>query len=165
MPRSDFHKEGFFRSFATVFRISRESCSSDTARATPMAPTSAQYVLIASDLAVPLPLPFVPRIGPYRRFHGTLGERNQESADERIQTREQAAAAISCATCSDPNDCDTRICSGKFGAHDNLGGPKRKSLPFYRRNRIYDAADRGSRNCLFEVLRSCFCCARDKRSG
>src|SRR6267154_1249272 len=62
MPRSDFHKAGFFRSLATVFRISRESCSSDTARAMPMAPTSAQYVMIARDLAVPLPLPFVPRI-------------------------------------------------------------------------------------------------------
>jgi hypothetical protein len=31
-----------FKSAATVFNISRESCSSDTARATPMAPTSAQ---------------------------------------------------------------------------------------------------------------------------
>lgn len=30
------------KSFATLFRISRESCSSDAARATPMVPTSAQ---------------------------------------------------------------------------------------------------------------------------
>jgi hypothetical protein len=30
------------KSFATVFRVSFESCSSDTARATPMVPTSAQ---------------------------------------------------------------------------------------------------------------------------
>jgi hypothetical protein len=28
------------KSFATLFRISRESCSSDTARATPMVPTT-----------------------------------------------------------------------------------------------------------------------------
>src|SRR6266436_247178 len=62
MPRSDFHKAGFFRSLATVFKISRESSSSDTARAMPMAPTSAQYVMIARDLAVPLPLRLVPRI-------------------------------------------------------------------------------------------------------
>jgi hypothetical protein len=27
-------------------------------------------------------------------------------------------------------------------------GQKRNSLPFYRRNRIYDSADRGSRICL-----------------
>ena len=62
MPRCDFHKAGSFRRCATVFKISRESSSSDTARAMPMAPTSAQYVMIARDLAVPLPLPFVPRI-------------------------------------------------------------------------------------------------------
>jgi hypothetical protein len=54
------------------------------------------------------------------------GERNQESADERIQTSEQSAAAISRTTCSDPNGCDTRFRSGSFGAHDNLGGSKRK---------------------------------------
>ena len=89
------------------------------------------------------------RNGPYGRLHGTLGERNQEPANERIQTCEQSAAAISCATCSDPNGCDTRFRSGSFGAHDNLGGSKRKPLPFYRRNRIYDSADRGSRNRLF----------------
>src|SRR5260370_9312215 len=89
------------------------------------------------------------RNGPYGRLHGTLGERNQEPANERIQTCEQSTAAISCATCSDPNGCDTRFHSGSFGTHDNLGGSKRKSLPFYRRNRIYDPADRGSRNCLF----------------
>ncbi len=41
MPRSDFHKARFFRRCATVFKISRESSSSDTARAMPMAPTSA----------------------------------------------------------------------------------------------------------------------------
>jgi hypothetical protein len=58
----DFHKVGFFRRCAAVFKISRESSSSDTARAMPMAPTSAQYAMIARDLAVPLPLPFVPRI-------------------------------------------------------------------------------------------------------
>src|SRR6266481_2532458 len=81
-------------------------------------------------------------------LHGTLGERNQEPANERIQTCEQSVAAISGATCSDPNGCDTRFRSGNFGAHDNLGGSKRKSLPFYRRNRIYDSADRGSRICL-----------------
>jgi hypothetical protein len=40
------------------------------------------------------------RNGPNRYFHGSLGERNQESANERIQTCEQSAAAISCATCS-----------------------------------------------------------------
>jgi NAD(P)H-dependent flavin oxidoreductase YrpB (nitropropane dioxygenase family) len=37
------------------------------------------------------------------------------------------------------------------------------SLPFYRRNRIYDSADRGSRNCLFQMLGRCFWSARDKR--
>jgi hypothetical protein len=42
MPKSDFHKEGFFRRCATVFKISRESSSSDTARAMLMAPTIAQ---------------------------------------------------------------------------------------------------------------------------
>jgi hypothetical protein len=42
------------------------------------------------------------RNGPYGRICGTLGERNQESADERIQTCEQSAAAISCATRSGP---------------------------------------------------------------
>ena len=48
-----------------------------------------------------------------------------------------------------PKRCYARFRSRNFGAHDNLGGSKRKSLPFYRRNRIYDSADRGSRNCLF----------------
>ncbi len=51
---------GFFRSFATVFRILRESCSSDAARATPMAPTSAQYVKIACDLAALLSSSLLP---------------------------------------------------------------------------------------------------------
>jgi hypothetical protein len=89
------------------------------------------------------------RNGPYGRLHGTLGERSQKPANERLQTCEQSAAAISCATCSDPNGCDARFRSGSFGAHDNLGGSKRTPLPFYRRSRIYDSADRGSRNCLF----------------
>jgi len=35
------------------------------------------------------------RNGPYGRLHGTLGERNQEPANERIQGCEQSAAAIS----------------------------------------------------------------------
>src|SRR6266481_4774190 len=51
---------GFFRSFATVFRILHESCSSDAARATPMAPTSAQYVKIACDLAALLSSSLLP---------------------------------------------------------------------------------------------------------
>ena len=42
MPGSDFHKVGFFRRCATVFKISRESSLFDTARAMLMAPTSAQ---------------------------------------------------------------------------------------------------------------------------
>jgi hypothetical protein len=41
-PRSDFHKAGFFRRCDTVFKISRESSLSDTARAMLMAPTIAQ---------------------------------------------------------------------------------------------------------------------------
>jgi len=45
-----------FRSSATVFRISRESASSDTARANDIAPTSALKVKIALDLAVRLSL-------------------------------------------------------------------------------------------------------------
>ena len=42
----------FFRSSATVFCISRESASSDTARASDIAPTSALKIKIALDLAV-----------------------------------------------------------------------------------------------------------------
>jgi hypothetical protein len=40
-----------------VFNISRESASSDTARASDIAPTSAQKVKIACDLAARLSLP------------------------------------------------------------------------------------------------------------
>lgn len=43
-------------------RILRESCSSDTARAMVMAPTSAQYVMIARDLAAHLSFSLVSRI-------------------------------------------------------------------------------------------------------
>ena len=46
----------FFKSSATVFSISRESASSDTARARDIAPTSALKVKIALDLAVRLSL-------------------------------------------------------------------------------------------------------------
>src|SRR5438445_13533802 len=46
----------FFRSSATVFSISRESASSDTARAKDIAPTSAPKVTIALDRAVRLSL-------------------------------------------------------------------------------------------------------------
>ena len=42
---------GFFRRSATVFKISCESTSSDTARASDIAPTSALKVKIALDLA------------------------------------------------------------------------------------------------------------------
>jgi hypothetical protein len=38
---------------------------------------------------------------------------------------------------------------GKLGTHDNLRRSKRNSLPFHRRNRIYDSADRGSRKLSF----------------
>jgi hypothetical protein len=48
---------GFFRRSATVFKISRESASSDTARASDIAPTSALKVKIALDLAARLSLP------------------------------------------------------------------------------------------------------------
>src|ERR1700722_2828834 len=81
-------------------------------------------------------------------FTGRLARGIRNRLMNEFQTCEQSAAAISGATCSDPNGCDTRFRSGSFGAHDNLGGSKRKSLPFYRRNRIYDSADRGSRICL-----------------
>jgi hypothetical protein len=47
----------FFKSFPTVSSISRESVSSDTARASDIAPTSALKIKIALDLAVPLSLP------------------------------------------------------------------------------------------------------------
>src|SRR5580692_5283256 len=47
----------FFRSSATVFCISRDSDSSDTARARDIAPTSALKVKIALDLAARLSLP------------------------------------------------------------------------------------------------------------
>jgi len=54
-------EKGYFeaevlKSFATVFSISWESASSDTARAKDMAPTSALKVKIALDLAVRLSL-------------------------------------------------------------------------------------------------------------
>jgi len=48
------YEAGFFRNCATVFRISREGASSDTARARAIAPTSALKVRIALDLAVRL---------------------------------------------------------------------------------------------------------------
>ena len=48
---------GFFRRSATVFEISCESISSDTARASDIAPTSALKVRIALDLAARLSLP------------------------------------------------------------------------------------------------------------
>ena len=49
-------KSGFFRSSAAVFKISRERASSDTARASDIAPTSALKVRIALDLAARLSL-------------------------------------------------------------------------------------------------------------
>jgi hypothetical protein len=48
---------GCFRRSATVFKISRESDSSDTARASDIAPTSALKLKIALDLAARLSLP------------------------------------------------------------------------------------------------------------
>src|ERR1700733_8781636 len=48
---------GFFRRSATVFEISCESTSSDTARASDIAPTRALKVRIALDLAARLSLP------------------------------------------------------------------------------------------------------------
>src|SRR5580698_2146256 len=48
---------GFLRRPATVCKISRESTSSDTARARDIAPTSALKVKIALDLAARLSLP------------------------------------------------------------------------------------------------------------
>src|ERR1700674_5723904 len=51
------NQELVFRSSFTVLRISRESASSDTARASTMAPTSALKVKIAFDLAACLSLP------------------------------------------------------------------------------------------------------------
>jgi hypothetical protein len=48
---------GFFKRSATVFKISCESASSDTARASDIAPTSALKVKIALDLASRLSLP------------------------------------------------------------------------------------------------------------
>jgi hypothetical protein len=48
---------GFFRRSATVFRILRESASSDTARASDIPPTSALKIRIALDLAARLSLP------------------------------------------------------------------------------------------------------------
>src|SRR6476661_7134209 len=47
----------FFKSSPTVSSISRESSSSDTARASDIAPTSALTIKIAIDLAARLPLP------------------------------------------------------------------------------------------------------------
>ena len=47
----------FFRTSATVFRISRDIASSDTARASAIAPTSALKVKIALDLAARLFFP------------------------------------------------------------------------------------------------------------
>jgi len=47
----------FFRSSATVFRISRENDSSHTARASDIAPIGALKVKIALDLAARLSLP------------------------------------------------------------------------------------------------------------
>jgi hypothetical protein len=47
----------FFKSFPTVSSISRESDSSDTARASDIAPTSALKIKTALDLAVRLSLP------------------------------------------------------------------------------------------------------------
>jgi hypothetical protein len=46
---------GCFRRSATVFKISRESASSDTARASDIAPTSALKVKIALDLGALIP--------------------------------------------------------------------------------------------------------------
>src|ERR1700737_4686703 len=50
---SPYSHASFFRSSPTVFNISRESASSDTARESPIAPTSALRVKIAPDLAGP----------------------------------------------------------------------------------------------------------------
>ena len=51
------NQEPVFRSSFTVLRISRESASSDTARASTIAPTSALKVKIAFDPAALLSLP------------------------------------------------------------------------------------------------------------
>src|ERR1700730_8280327 len=51
------NQELVFRNSFTVLRVSMESVSSDTARASTMAPTSALKVKIAFDLAACLSLP------------------------------------------------------------------------------------------------------------
>jgi hypothetical protein len=54
---SGWFRAEFFRSSPTVSSISRESASSDTARARDIAPTSALKIKIALDLAARLSLP------------------------------------------------------------------------------------------------------------
>lgn len=55
--RLDRSHARYFKRSATVFKISCESTSSDTARASDIAPTSALKVKIALDLAARLSLP------------------------------------------------------------------------------------------------------------
>ena len=57
VARPEGYQAGFFRRSATVVKISCESTSSDTARASDIAPTRALKVRIALDLAWRLSLP------------------------------------------------------------------------------------------------------------
>jgi hypothetical protein len=104
-------QEGFFRRSATVFSISRESPSSDTARASDIAPTSALKVRIALDLAARLSLPGnIPTINS--RSFLTCSE---VSARVRLSLREISGASALKAQPAPLDSC---------GAHRSSSRPK-----------------------------------------